>query len=420
MRVISVLKNFCRIAVCVLIICIILFSIFIFKNGSPPLNLIIVLMSLIGILFGVICSLITIHLITVPIRKVSRKLKDITANYGDFTQRIGCHNNDEIGGLCKSIDGFMEKIQATIGEVSNSVQTITTSSSQLAIATSECNKALEQIAQTVTNIANETNDNVAVVIETTSGLTEVVQFSKATAVASKKTSEGSIRVKEFAEEGFEQVKDVISTIKDIEGSSKVVTILISDLDSSSRKIGEIVQLITSISSQTNLLALNAAIEAARAGEAGKGFNVVAEEIRKLADESSKAAKEIVGLIKENQIKTAKAVTTVNEVEKAVTAGVEKAISVGEKINNIITNIKDIVVKIGQIDKAISQQAMTMEEMTEAINVIANNTSSTAAGTEEISANIQEQTSTMEEIEASIAQISEIAEKLNCAAFSYKV
>lgn len=126
--------------------------------------------------------------------------------------------------------------------------------------------------------------------------------------------------------------------------------MIKELDTSSKKIGDIIKIITGISAQTNLLALNAAIEAASAGEAGRGFSVVADEIRKLADESNAAASEISNLVKENQLKTLSAVNSVNEVEGKVSTGVNKASEVGESIDSIMENIKNIVIQIEQIDR----------------------------------------------------------------------
>lgn len=115
-------------------------------------------------------------------------------------------------------------------------------------------------------------------------------------------------------------------------------------------------IISGISAQTNLLALNAAIEAARAGEAGRGFNVVADEIRKLADESNSAAKQISELIKDNQLKSESAVNSVSLVEEKVSLGVTKASEVGQIIQSIIENIQNISSQIEEIDKATEKHA----------------------------------------------------------------
>lgn len=375
------------------------------------------LIILIGLLIACIAmtlvlSIIIIRSITVPVRKVTKKLQEISQSNGDLTQRIGYEGRDEIGQLSSSFDIFMGKLQGIISEVAKSAETISSSSDQLNEAAAVTNQSLERISSTVADIVSGTADGAATVEETTASLSEAARFSESTATASKKTSNNSRRAKESAESGAQKISEVVSSITNIAESSKDVSVIINDLDESSKKIGDIIKIITSISEQTNLLALNAAIEAARAGEAGKGFNVVAEEIRKLADESNSAAREISQLVKENQLKSASAVHSVDEVEKKVSMGVTKASEVGESIQSIITNIQEIVNEIEQIEYANEQQAITTGEIEKAISTIAETSTDIAHGTEEIRESIEEQLSTMSEIEKTTEQLSDMARKLS--------
>jgi methyl-accepting chemotaxis protein len=196
--------------------------------------------------------------------------------------------------------------------------------------------------------------------------------------------------------------------------------MINELDDSSKKIGDIIQIISGISAQTNLLDLNAAIEAARAGEAGRGFNVVADEIRKLADESNLAAKQISDLIKENQLKTGSAVNSVNLVEKKISLGVTKASEVGQIIQSIIENIQNISNEIEEIDKATEKYTYGANEIEKAINSIANSSSEIAAGTENISSSVEEQIGIMAEIEKNTESLLEMAKTLNYITSGFKV
>lgn len=364
------------------------------------------------IAISIVLTIVIIRSIVIPVKKVTGKLKEISASNGDLTQRIGYESKDEIGKLSGSFDLFMEKLQSIIEEVTLSANTIADSSEDLNRATSNSSQSLEQISSTVVEIASGTSDAAASAEETTASLGEAAKFSESTAAATKNTADNSKKAKKIAEEGASKINEIVTSINEIDSSSKEVSRLINDLGASSEKIGDIIKIITSISEQTNLLALNAAIEAARAGEAGKGFNVVADEIRKLADESNTAAREISELIKENQLKADSAVNSVNQVEEKVALGVTKASEVGESIQKIITNIQNVVSEIERIDDANEQQAQSTKDIEKAISSIAVTSNEIAGGTENISASIEEQLSTMLEIEKSTGKVSEMAKKLS--------
>jgi methyl-accepting chemotaxis protein len=385
-------------------------------------NTTIALLSILGVctVITLILSVVIIRSIIVPVKKVTTKLGEISDSNGDLTQRIGYESKDEIGQLSKNFDKFMDRLQSIIGEVALSADTITASITELNRASEATTISLEEISNTVVEIAAGSSDGAAVAEETTASLTEFARFSEATSDASKNTTHNSKIAKDAAEGGAEKITEIVSSITDIAASSKEVSIMINELNDSSKKIGDIIKIITSISEQTNLLALNAAIEAARAGEAGKGFNVVADEIRKLADESNNAAREIAALVNENQLKSASAVKSVGEVENKVSLGVNKASEVGESIKNIIDNIQKIVTEIEHIDSSNEQQAQSTKEIEKAISSIAATSSEIAGGTENISASIQEQLSTMNEIKGNVEKLSEMTNKLTEITSGFKL
>lgn len=368
----------------------------------------------------ILLSILIIRAIVAPVKRVTAKLKDIAENNGDLTQRIGYKSKDEIGELSGSFDSFIDKLQGIIKEVAVSADTISSSSEQLAGAAVTTTGALEGISNTILQIATTSSESAAVVEETSASLSEAAEFSNSTAEASKNTADNSKKAKEAAEEGAVKIGEIIKSITDIESSTKEVSGIINELDISSKKIGDIIQIITSISEQTNLLALNAAIEAARAGEAGRGFNVVADEIRKLADESSSAAQEIAGLVRENQVKATSAVSSAEIVKEKVLSGVTTASQVGKSISNIIKNTKQIVEQIEQIDEANIQQAQSTKEIEQAIKSVSDASNEIANSTENMSASIQEQLSTMNEIESTTESLAQMARKLSEMTSGFKV
>lgn len=372
------------------------------------------------VIIGVFLALMTTRAVVKPVRDVTHKLENIAQHGGDLTQRIGLQTRDEVGELSRAFDSLMVKLQTMIKEVAESAQFISSSSRMLSEATAQSSRAMEQIAQTVNDIAAGSSDNLAVTEQTTASLTETSKFLEATASSSRKTSENSLDVDNVAQIGSRQVNDIVDTVNGIAGSSKEVAQIISDLDLSSQKISQIVQIITGISEQTNLLALNAAIEAARAGEAGRGFTVVAEEIRKLADQSNTMAGEIISLVNENQNKSTHAVQSVQQVDRMVEESLNKSIAVKNNIDQIMVRIKDIVDQIGNLDKDVEKQAVIIEEITRSMNAIAGKAGDMAAGTQEISAGVQENASTTEEIESAATQLSQMADKLNKLTAQFKV
>ncbi|WML42828.1 methyl-accepting chemotaxis protein [Neobacillus sp. PS3-40] len=367
-----------------------------------------------------ILSIVITRSIVIPVRNVTSKLKEISQSNGDLTQRIGYISKDEIGDLSSSFDLFVEKLWTIIKEVASSAKTISSSSEHLIEATGATVYSLEMISKTVTEIASGSSQGAAFAEQTTANLVEAANFSEATSIATKHTTDNTKKVKEAAEEGAGKISEIVSSITKIASSSKDVSLIINELNDSSNRIGEIIQIITGISAQTNLLALNAAIEAARAGEAGKGFSVVADEIRKLADQSNRAALEISDLVKENQAKSTSAVSSVSLVEEKVMDGVNIASEVGESIHNIIEHIQSIVSEVEQIDRANEKQAQSSKEMEQAITNLALTSNDIAGGTENISTGIEKQLNTMTGIENTTEQLSEMAKKLKELTGGFKI
>ena len=187
---------------------------------------------------------------------------------------------------------------------------------------------------------------------------------------SQQASESARSAHETAARGGDVVGQAIEAMKEVAESTTVSAVTVKSLGKRSEDIGSIVSVINEIADQTNLLALNAAIEAARAGEQGRGFAVVADEVRRLAERTSKATKEISGMITAIQEETGKAVGAMNSGVSRVENGVKLANQAGEALHQIVSGVENVSEMIGQIATSAEEQSATTDEITQSMDSIA--------------------------------------------------
>jgi len=209
-------------------------------------------------------------------------------------------------------------------------------------------------------------------------------------------------------------------MQSIEKSVTTTARTVDKLGATSGKIGQIIDTIQSIAGQTNLLALNAAIEAARAGEAGRGFSVVAEEVRKLAEQSADAATQIGGLIAEIQQDTASAVNAMTEGAREVSVGGEVVNEAGKAFKQLVAMVNKMQDEVTRIAVVLKDLATGNAAVVSEVKDIASLSESVAADTQNISATAEELSATMEEMAASSRMLSDMAEKLQGLIARFKI
>ncbi len=258
--------------------------------------------------------------ITKPLNKVGFMLKDISEGEGDLTKRLDINSKDEIGYLARWFDIFMDKLHDIIYQVALNTE-------QLASAATEISSSAEELSAGVAEQTNQTTQVSTAIEEMTSTIVE----------SSRNTSEAADKAKEAADksqDGSRLSTDASSGMEEIVQSSMVTAQNIKGLAEKATAIGEIIKVIDDIADQTNLLALNAAIEAARAGEQGRGFAVVADEVRKLAERTTSATKEVADTIKGIQVDVNTANGQIEESGEVVNKGKELVENTNNALNEI--------------------------------------------------------------------------------------
>ena len=320
-----------------------------------------------GIIVGGIISVFTTRRITRPISTVVAAMHRIVQ--GDLSgEDLAITTSDELGDMARSANGMQQSLREMIGSVSASAERIAAASEELSAT------AAEQ-AQGAASQKDQTHQVAASMQEMSSTVGQVAENSN-------KASEASRKAADTARQGGQIVEDALTKMRAIADSVGQTAKKVQELGKSSNQIGEIIGVIDDIADQTNLLALNAAIEAARAGEQGRGFAVVADEVRKLAERTSKATKEITAMIQNIQTETESAVEAMASGTKQVELGVESTTQAGTSLHEIIKTSEQVGDMILLIATAATEQSSATEEINSSIEQIAKITEESAAGTQE--------------------------------------
>jgi methyl-accepting chemotaxis protein len=323
-------------------------------------------------------ALIVSRQIIRPLNKLKQELTSLAENGGDLTQKINTQSKDEMGDLAQAFNKFIANLRSIMIDVNNggndveeTASQLTNNSRQVASGANENAAAMAEIATTVEQVSANIQE-----IATAAQLTE------------NRAADGAKQLNSFNEQ-FRKNNDIVGEVANT----------INNLNEKSKQISQIVNFITQIAEQTNLLALNAAIEAARAGEHGRGFAVVADEVRKLAEESAQATKEIGDIIKGIQGEADKAATEVDIAGSLVGEINNSIVHLGEAFNEIEGKVKGLASQIEDIAAASEQMS---------------------AGVQNVAATTEQQTASMQEVSAYAESLANTSNDLKSLIGKFKI
>jgi methyl-accepting chemotaxis protein len=318
------------------------------------------------IVLSLAISLTIARIISVPIRKLSNEVSKVAT--GDLNIRLDQCGTDEVGQLTRDFNTMVNNLRNIIGQVSTTANQVSSAANRLNTTAEQIATGAEEVAAQAATVATAGEE-----MSATSG--DIAQNCQMAA-------EGAQRASQTAQSGAEVVEKTVRVMAQIADRVQDSAKTVASLGERSDQIGAIIGTIEDIADQTNLLALNAAIEAARAGEQGRGFAVVADEVRALAERTTRATREIGEMIKAIQSETKGAVAAMEQGVKQVEAGTIEAEKSGRALQEILQQINDVSMQVNQVATAAEEQTATTSEISSNMHQITEVVQQTSHGAHE--------------------------------------
>ncbi|MFD1735605.1 methyl-accepting chemotaxis protein [Bacillus salitolerans] len=353
-----------------------------------------------------------------PLKELQQKVKQVQT--GDFTVQLNSLKKDEIGHTTRAVSTMIQQLKQMVKGITLSSKQVTQFSKELFNNTMETAASTETILHTVHELSKGTTKQKELNEEVSSKMNEISLDIDHITSSIKSVSRSYDEASQLSITGKHHIQTAISQMKNIESAQHASTVVMKELDLKINDINHFVSFITEIANQTNLLALNAAIEAARAGEQGKGFAVVSEEVRKLADQSGKAAETIKQLLFDLKEKATLSIQTIEHGTNEIHAGCVSVTKTGNTIEQAMESIQKITAQMSVVERAttqITQNKLHIMSLMEEVNTI---TKQAFDSVNEFTSDITNQSAMVQQINVGAEELRSMSEELLEGVKSFKV
>ncbi|WP_280149995.1 methyl-accepting chemotaxis protein TlpC [Bacillus subtilis] len=373
----------------------------------------------------VIVIMVSVILVLVFTRKINKRLNALksafeSAGNGDMTIEVSDKTGDELSELSVYYNKMRMKLNDTIQSVQQSALQLASASQQLSAGAEETNQASEKITEAVQQIANGAQDQITRIENSESSLKQASADIRDISANTAAIADKGQLAQSKADIGQKEIANVQAQMDAIHQSIQKSGEIIHQLDGRSKQIEQILSVITQIADQTNLLALNAAIEAARAGEQGKGFAVVADEVRKLAEESQQSAGQISKLIIEIQKDMNRSARSVEYVKTEAAEGVTMIQRTRDAFKEIAAATSEISAEISDLSASVTNISASAHHINDSFAANTADIKESTKNTRQAAALTEEQFAAMEEITAASETLSQLAEELTGIISQFKM